>query len=128
LEIEMIERPIWKKIDRIDEPGLYLWGGSGTSPLVKSAIIELEPRRLFDEYWFAYLGPMPQPEMPKPDLKIDDPVIVWMNNCEEERRYFAGWSEDGRIICWAAGGTSWSTGSNTTWYQWRLPTPEELKK
>ena len=72
-----------------------------------------------------------------PDLKIDDPVIVWddLNNPSEKKRHFAGWDfagwdKEGKIKTWRDGATSWSVQykcGTTTWDNYRLPTPEELK-
>ena len=45
------------------------------------------------------------------------------------RRYFAGVSEVGRALAWAAGNTSWSCKGATDvsgWSQCRKPTAEEL--
>ena len=62
----------------------------------------------------------------RPDLKIDDPVIVWHRGTGECRRYFAGWDEDGEIMTWMDGATKWSSdGGTTTWDNYRLPTPED---
>lgn len=79
-----------------------------------------------------YYASLPKEES-RPDLKIDDPIIAGVN---ENRRYFAGWAENGDLMAWKYGGTSWAwkyggtswtTDSVTQWSTWRLPTEEELK-
>jgi hypothetical protein len=127
----MIEKPVWVKTNKVEKPGLYLDGNFGEKPCtpITCEIFE-EGMDLGGKCWLAYLGPVPIPEMPQPDLKIDDPVIVWdyVDDCKTQRRYFAGWGEDGRITTWAIGKTSWTAYQKTTWNHYRLPTTEELKK
>ena len=66
---------------------------------------------------------------PRPDLKIDDPVMVRVgDNKGWHRRHFAGWSESGTILVWVHGYTSFTTDISTTFNQYRLPTPEELNR
>ena len=66
---------------------------------------------------------------PRPDLKIDDPVMVRLDDNEKwVRRHFAGWSESGVILVWVNGYTSFTINTSTTFPQYRLPTPEELNQ
>src|SRR5690606_32016401 len=61
----------------------------------------------------------PDPAPPLPDLKVDDPIWVRDHDHEEwRRRHFKCWN-DGRVVAYANGGTSWSTNSTTTWNRWR---------
>ena len=47
--------------------------------------------------------------MGKPDLKIDDEIIVWDSDYSRRRqRYFAEWDEDGKVMAFSGGATSWS--------------------
>ena len=60
-----------------------------------------------------------------PELKVDQPLIVWDDN-GEKRRYFA-YEKDGLLYCWCNGNTKWTAeGSATPWDHYRLPTDEEL--
>ena len=62
------------------------------------------------------------------NLKENDPVIVWDDNGFECRRFFAGWTRNGKIMCFKGGLTKWtSRGQTMTWKHWRLPTEEELE-
>ena len=124
----MIEKPVWKKTNKIEKPGMYLYGGKGEKPgqLARPLIYKL-PVDWEEYFWLAYLGPIPEPEMPRPDLRIDDPVIVWdYPDGGRYRRHFAGWTPDGRIKAWN-NGTSWTTEHVTIWNNYRLPTEDELK-
>jgi hypothetical protein len=69
----------------------------------------------------------------RPDLAVDAPVLVdnLGGNCWK-RRYFKEWGNNGDIICWYSGRTSWNANHNaiipgaesksaTTWGQWKLP-------
>ena len=59
--------------------------------------------------------------IPVPDLKRDDPVIVWQkNNTETFRRYFSHFNEDGDIVCFENGKTSWTTDKTTVWDYYKL--------
>jgi hypothetical protein len=64
----------------------------------------------------------------RPDLKIDDPVIVWDLQSLQSRRHFAGWTDDRKILTYIRGKTKWtSEGETMSWDHWRLPTKEELE-
>jgi hypothetical protein len=60
----------------------------------------------------------------RPDLKVDDRVLCkYFNKDEWVSRHFARWSDDGGIMCWYGGTTSW-TGSphDVQWWEvWKLP-------
>jgi hypothetical protein len=63
----------------------------------------------------------------RPDLKVDDPVIVWLRGFEftqKRKRHFSGWNEDGRIETFENGQTSWSSENHNrilTWDHYELP-------
>ena len=62
-----------------------------------------------------------------PDLKKDDPVIVWgSNNPTKKKRHFAKWSEDGNIVCYSNGMTSWSSehGKLIEWEYYKIQNKE----
>ncbi len=125
----MSEKPVWVKTNKIEKPGLYLYGGCKEKPSEEiSAVFYAKKPRIFSDYhWLAYLGPIPEPEMPRPDLKIDDPVIVWdFAENAARRRHFAGWTDDGKVKTWNQG-TSWLSCYTTIWNYYRLPTEDELK-
>ena len=55
------------------------------------------------------------------NLKIDTKVLVrdhegmgWY------KRHFAGWDEDGRMLCWARGRSSHTETEETRWNFWKL--------
>lgn len=69
-------------------------------------------------------------EPPRPELKVDDKVMVRDRDSEPwKRRYFAKWGIN-CIYTWSNGYTSWTTNDASSdlvpWNQWRIPTPEEL--
>jgi len=65
------------------------------------------------------------------DFKIDEPVMVSLDNKAWYRRHFAGVSADGRPQTWSDGRTSFTVAPGhcgvTTWDECRRPTPEELR-
>lgn len=70
---------------------------------------------------------------PRPDLEVDDKVLVAMNHhSKHSRRHFSHWAEDGRIACFEDGKTSWSiekpidSFSYTTWDKYKLPGEEDV--
>lgn len=121
--------PVWKKVKEI-EPGLYWFGGCIDEPASDITTEAVTQRLEFNiEWWYARIGDVPpEPVMPPPELKQDDPVMVrdsedgpWM------RKHFAGWSISGDILCWCAGFSKWTSGNaKEAWTHWRLPTVEEL--
>jgi hypothetical protein len=81
---------------------------------------DLNPDLFFEEV------KLPERVRPKPNLKIDDPILVSANGGSDEKswqkRHFAGWDSDGKIIAFNNGATSWSTDDRlVTWEYWRLP-------
>ena len=61
------------------------------------------------------------PEMPV-DMKVlvrEDPTHDW------EPRHFASWRDDGAILCWVEGGTSFTTTRVSAWPHWKLYEEEE---
>jgi hypothetical protein len=68
----------------------------------------------------------------RPDLKVDDPVIVWNQNYEhhKKKRHFSDWNKDGRIATYNDGQTSWSSAGpclKTVWDHYELPNKEDSK-
>lgn len=73
--------------------------------------------------------------LPYEDFKIDEPVMVRVNNTScWHRRYFAGVAPNGKAKTWDMGRTSWTVDAigddfiTSTWPQCRRPTPEELAR
>ena len=61
------------------------------------------------------------PKKPLPDLKVDTEVIVWDIKDFMYKRYFKEFNNDGKIVCFSDGSTSWSSDGNTeTWRHWEL--------
>jgi hypothetical protein len=74
--------------------------------------------RTFRMVQYKYIRPI------RPDLKVDDPVIVWLDGDKQFRRHFARWNhDDGRIQTFADGVTSWSFENEklVTWDHYELP-------
>jgi len=121
--------PVWKKVNSL-EPGLYWYGGWSEVPLPsKRTEVVASRTTLNTEYWYARIGDLPpDPVMPPPELKEDDPVMVRdSGTCGWLRKHFAGWSISGDILCWCAGCSKWTSGNaKEAWSHWRLPTQEEL--
>ena len=62
------------------------------------------------------------PKRPLPDLKVDTPVFVWNEKgMAREKKYFKEFNEDGKIVCFYGGATSWSyNGLDYEWNFWEL--------
>ncbi len=61
----------------------------------------------------------------RPDLKVDDPVIVWGNSDYKERRCFSGWNDNGSITCFIDGKNEFtSKGITSRWHHYELPSNE----
>ena len=53
------------------------------------------------------------PKKPLPRLKVDAKVFVWNKEGDiKVKRHFKRFDTDGRIICFASGGTSWTSDDN----------------
>jgi hypothetical protein len=62
------------------------------------------------------------------DLRIDDKIMVKpFDDPEWIKRRFAGINKRGELLAFNNGLDSWIGGPVSTWYEWRLPTEEELK-
>lgn len=58
----------------------------------------------------------------RPDFPVDTKVLVRdSKNGPWERRHFAMWDEEGEIVCWDSGYTSFSTSRTFAWRKWKLP-------
>ena len=69
------------------------------------------------------------PEKPLPELAVDTPVIVWDTETYKHKAHFSHFHDEGKIVCFFAGRTSWSIGKVTgehifTWDNWRLADDE----
>ena len=122
-------KPVWKKVSEI-EPGLYWYGGYGDVPYVCLRIVRVAncKKLNFASCWYARIGDVPpEPEMPRPDLKDGDPVMVrdW-DTASWDRRHFAKWDIDGSVRTWTKGSKWASNGQTVHWVHYRLPTQEEL--
>ena len=63
------------------------------------------------------------PDKPLPDLEVDTKVIVWnIEGYEKRKRYFKKFDENGKIVCFNDGTTSWSNANNkeNSWNYWEL--------
>lgn len=59
---------------------------------------------------------------PIPDLKVDDPIIVWHDERIKYKRYFCNFDKSGNVVTYDYGGTSWSVpGKTSHWPNWELP-------
>lgn len=58
-------------------------------------------------------------------LEVDDPVIVWDKGLSKKNRYFKEFNDDGKIVCFGGGATSFSNSTNyscdKSWDNWGLP-------
>ena len=85
-------------------------------------------------FWNEFEIPEEAFEKPLPKLEIDTKVLVKNDGDEKwNKRFFAGWTTDGRIKCWYGGATSWSADDEndySTWSEWKLPkdTKDENEK
>ena len=62
-------------------------------------------------------------KVPKKPLPLDTKVIVWDGEKEEGqlKRHFKRFAEDGRIICFPQGKTSWTTHDvELKWEHWEV--------
>jgi len=63
------------------------------------------------------------PKKPLPDLAIDTKVLVWdLEGVVMYKRYFKKFNNDGKIVCFEDGKTSWSSPKNkeVSWSYWEL--------
>lgn len=61
-----------------------------------------------------------------PGVKIDTPV--WVRDQVSDRwrrRHSAGWTDDGKMLCWSGGGTSHTTDNTTIWVYYSLEEPKK---
>jgi len=55
-----------------------------------------------------------------PDLKVDDPIIVFERG-DLLRRHFSHWGDDGQAFVFVDGKTSWTSSSTIAFRKWELP-------
>lgn len=57
-----------------------------------------------------------------PDLEVDTPILVRMKgDCTWRKRYFKEFRDDGLVVTYRAGATSWSSNGVFCWDEWKLP-------
>ena len=70
-----------------------------------------------------------EPEVDWSKVEVDTPILVRRGENEEwNKRYFAGYGNDGYIYAWDSGCTSWTTGHMTAWNFAKLAESEECKR
>ena len=74
------------------------------------------PTLLWDKVEFE------MPKKPLPNLKIDAKVLVWnIGGLRKYKRHFKEFDGDGKIVCFAGNGTSWTTcGETNKWTYWEV--------
>ena len=61
------------------------------------------------------------PEKPLPKLEVDTKVLVWNGtNVDPVKRYFSHFNEDGDIMVFSGGLTSWNYKETVTFNYWKL--------
>lgn len=73
-------------------------------------------------FWNEFETPESAYKKPLPKLEVDTKVLVWDDDDEDVkyRRYFKCFNEDGVIVCFADGTTSFSSESDKVWNNWEL--------
>ena len=73
-------------------------------------------------FWNEFEIPESAYKKPLPKLEVDTKVLVWDDYDEDVkyRRYFKCFNEDGVIVCFADGATSFSSESGKVWDNWEL--------
>lgn len=63
---------------------------------------------------------------PRPNLRVDDKVIVWEAGHNKHYRHFKEWASNGKIVCFDDGCTSWSGahGKSSSWDYYTVPESE----
>lgn len=115
----------WGEIDYIDKEG-------GTCPLsvefdreditytLSGKEQDYENQSLF---WNEFEIPESAYKKPLPKLEVDAKVLVWWDGDDlKYRRYFKCFDEQGRIVCFTDGATSFSADKSEyiTWDNWEL--------
>jgi len=81
-------------------------------------------------FWNSFIIPVKAFIKPLPKLKVDTKVIVWNKDKTNKRnRYFSHFNQNGKIVCFQYGATSWSHYNNNkdywdTWDNWELAEEE----
>lgn len=101
-------------------------------PIVVKFVNNIEQNFTYDgRYQFKDLHPelfhsevkFEVPPKPLPDLKVDAKVLVWDGgDCEKQRRHFSHF-DDGIIVCFPKGLTSFTVGigvSNVRWHNFEV--------
>ena len=60
--------------------------------------------------------------IPIPELKKDDPIIVYQSsNSKKYKRHFSHFNDAGQPVCFFDGKTSWTTTDTFIWHHYKLP-------
>lgn len=120
----------WGSIEEVKRPGdfpigvIFDSGNFGSYTHKGYRHIKAKGPSLF---WQPFEIPAHAYEKPRPELKVDDPVIVHAEGSGECKMYFSGWNEEGKITVWDGGRQSWNEKYRISgWDHYRLPTQEEL--
>ena len=115
----------WGKIISIKNTSLYpinvKFNNSGCNEYTfegKELLQNAVPVLFWDE-----VKPITPPKKPLLELEVDTRVFVWdLNNKRDVlKRYFSHFDSNGKIHCFPAGSTSWSSNENTIlWDNWEL--------
>ena len=80
-------------------------------------------------FWNKFEIPNEAYKKASPALEIDTPLWVRKKgNTRWYKRYFAGWTKDGLVICWNNGATSSSVNTKTDFIVWDEWKPFELEE
>lgn len=122
-----MSNPVWMRNKDMEDrsEGWYWCGGSRAAPLDPPELHFTSPEVWPEMAWLAKADPV-LPKMPRPKLKVDDPVLVRglaFGANEWQPRHFAGWDIHGMMRCWNTGKTSHTSEKSETspWTEWKLP-------
>lgn len=113
----------WHVVSEIQHSEMYAIQLNDTTP--RSCTMDgFESTTDRNQTWFWDEVKITAPPRPRPNLKIDDPIIVWDDPEEKYNRYFAGWTSSGRIKTFINGHTSWSSDAGASclfWDDYEIP-------
>ena len=82
------------------------------------------PSLSFKEYHL----PVGWDKPPLPDLPIDTPILVWDAISAKKIRYFAGFTDDGKVLAFKDGVSSNYTSIKIEWDNWELACKENIDR
>ncbi len=92
--------------------------GKGHSPF-QVQLKEIGSWRPIEAFWSRYAELREASELP--DLEINTEVLVRNSAGEDVRtRHFEGWQEDGKMLCFNDGRTSFTNCGSSSWKYWRV--------